>query len=168
MIHYRFLLGSVSDYPKLYQNIYRALKPGGYFEISEMECGTFSDDGTVTPDSPSVRWWNWLQEAFTKIGRRIPEIIEYRTMLEAAGFTNIHDRMLKRPTNDWPKDPKMKEIGRVCWYQPQSIGAQLTVLCVVYLSELPRRPRGLHRGAFHSNPRLEHGRSARARSTSQS
>lgn len=33
-------------------------------------------------------------------------------MLETAGFEHIHTKIMKRPTNDWPKDPKMKEIGR--------------------------------------------------------
>lgn len=101
------------DYPKLFENIYRALKPGGYIEIKDMECGTFSDDGTVPPDAASNKWWTWLQEAFTRMGTRIPNIDEYRPWLNAAGFINVYDRMVKRPTNDWPRDPKMKEIGCV-------------------------------------------------------
>ena len=34
-------------------------------------------------------------------------------MMEDAGFENVELRVVKRPMNDWPKDPKMKEIGRV-------------------------------------------------------
>ena len=64
MIHARFLLGSVSSQSHLYKSVFNALKPGGYFEISEMECGTFSDDGTVSPSMPSVRWWSMLEDAF--------------------------------------------------------------------------------------------------------
>lgn len=37
MIHARFLLGSVSSQAHLYKSVFPALKPGGYFEISDME-----------------------------------------------------------------------------------------------------------------------------------
>lgn len=53
MIHGRFLMGSITSHTELYKKVYSALKPGGWFEIVELECGTFSDDGTVPPDSPS-------------------------------------------------------------------------------------------------------------------
>jgi hypothetical protein len=33
--------------------------------------------------------------------------------MEEVGFVDVEERILKRPTNDWPKDPRMKEIGRV-------------------------------------------------------
>lgn len=112
MVHARFLMGSVKDHAQLYANVYRALKPGGWFEISEMECGTFSDDGSVPENSPSVRWWTLLEEAFEKLERPILKIDEYPGLFREAGFVDVQDRLLKRPTNDWPKDPRMKEIGR--------------------------------------------------------
>ena len=112
MVHGRFLMGSISSHADLYKKIYNALKPGGYFEIVEMECGTFSDDGTVSPDSDSNKWWMWLEEAFAKIGKPIPKIDEFPQLFEGAGFVNVVSEMKKRPVNDWPKDPRMKEIGR--------------------------------------------------------
>lgn len=112
MIHGRFLMGSVGSHAELYKKVYGALKPGGYFELVELECGTFSDDGTVAPDSPSNQWWSWLEEAFEKIGKPIPKIDAFPKLLEDSGFVNIRSQMVKRPVNDWPKDPRMKEIGR--------------------------------------------------------
>ena len=112
MIHARFLLGSVSSQAHLYKSVFNALKPGGYFEISEMECGTFSDDGTVRPEMPSVRWWNMLEEAFEKLGKPIVKISEYPRLFQDAGFEDVYWQMMKRPTNDWPRDGKMKEVGR--------------------------------------------------------
>lgn len=113
MIHARFTLGSVSDYSTLFKRIFSALKPGAYFEISDMESGTFSDDGTVTPDMACVKWWSTLSEAFEKLGKPIIPIERYPQLMEETGFDDIHWDMLKRPTNDWPRDPRMKEIGRV-------------------------------------------------------
>jgi hypothetical protein len=112
MIHGRFLIGSVSSHANLYKEVYNALKPGGYFEIVELECGTFSDDNTVKPDAASKQWWACLEEAFETLGKPVPKIAEYSKFLEEAGFVNVHSVMKKRPTNDWPKDPRMKEIGR--------------------------------------------------------
>ena len=74
--------------------------------------GTFSDDDTVPEDAPSKLWWKLLEEAFEKIGRPIPKIDRFPKLLEDAGFENVQFQMIKRPVNDWPKDPKMKEIGR--------------------------------------------------------
>ncbi|KAK4635790.1 Methyltransferase pytC [Fulvia fulva] len=112
MIHGRFLMGSITSHAELYKKIYNALKPGGYFELAEMECGTFCDDETVPADSDSNKWWMWLEEAFAKIGKPIPKIDEFPKLLEGAGFVDVVSEMKKRPVNDWPKDPRMKEIGR--------------------------------------------------------
>lgn len=78
-----------------------------------MQAGTFSDDGTVTPDMASVRWWSVMQEAYTRSGRPLIECERYPILLTEAGFEDVKWIPIKRPTNDWPKDPKMKEIGRV-------------------------------------------------------
>ncbi|EME87174.1 uncharacterized protein MYCFIDRAFT_84230 [Pseudocercospora fijiensis CIRAD86] len=109
----RFLMGSITSHAELYKKVYSALKPGCWLELVEIECGsTFSDDDTVPKDAPSKLWWKLLEEAFEKIGRPIPKIHRFPKLLEDAGFENVHFQMIKRPVNDWPKDPKMKEIGR--------------------------------------------------------
>lgn len=113
LLHQRFLLGSVSSYPELYKKAYTAIKPGGWIEIVEMETGTFSDDGTVKEDSACKKWGVLLAEAFEKIGKTILPVDNFDYLLKQAGFVNVHWQIVKRPTNDWPKDPMMKEIGRV-------------------------------------------------------
>lgn len=113
LIHARFLLGAVRDHAALYNQVYDALKPGGCFEISELQAGTSSDDGSVTPDMPSVKRWSLMQEAFTRSGRPIIPCEQYLELLAEAGFEDIQYVIHKRPTNDWPRDEKTKEIGRV-------------------------------------------------------
>lgn len=113
MIHERFLFGSVSDHLAFYKKCFAALKPGGYIELVELECGTFSDDGSVKADMACVRWWAELEEAFRIIGKPLLKIDQYPSALREAGFEDVYFEMKRRPTNDWPKDPKMKEIGRV-------------------------------------------------------
>ena len=113
MIHEQFLLGSVSSYPELFKKVYTALKPGGWFEVIEMEAGTFSDDGTVVKDSACNRWGELLSEAFAKLSKPIVPVDNFEVLLKQAGFANVNCQIMKRPINDWPKNPKMKEIGRV-------------------------------------------------------
>lgn len=114
MIHERFLMGSIGDHLAFYKKCFEALKPGGYLEISEMECGTYSDDGTVKPKMSCVRWWTELEEAFRRIGKPILKCHEHPELLKQAGFEDVHWEIQPRPVNDWPKDSRMKEIGRVC------------------------------------------------------
>ena len=114
MIHERFLMGSISSHTELYKNIYSALKPGGWFELVEMETLTFSDDGTVAEDSACNQWGRLQMEAFAKMGKRMPPASDYEPLLKESGFVNIKTQIMKRPTNDWPRDPRMKDIGRVC------------------------------------------------------
>ena len=79
----------------------------------EMETGTFSDDNTVPEDSSSNLWARLQVEAFAKMGAVVPTAEKYEEWLKDAGYENVHLEIIKRPTNDWPKDPKWKEIGRV-------------------------------------------------------
>lgn len=114
MIHQRFLMGSVSDHPKLYKEAYNALKPGGWIEIIDMECLLYSDDDSIPAGSALVQWGECITEAFSKLGKPFPRIEKYSEYLHDQGFVNITSKTMKRPTNDWPKDSKMKEIGQYC------------------------------------------------------
>ncbi|KAK4495484.1 hypothetical protein PRZ48_013816 [Zasmidium cellare] len=113
MIHLRFAIGSVKDYPLLYKRVLDALRPGGSFQLVELEFGAYSDDGTLTDDSALVMWGRLMHEAFAKMGVTIPMAEDYEKWLSDAGFENVQTRIMRRPMNDWPKDPRMKEIGRV-------------------------------------------------------
>lgn len=79
-----------------------------------MEGKAFSDDGTLPLDSALVEWGHLIEEAFAKIGRPFLHIQRYQELLEETGFKGVQMVMIKRPTNDWPKDPRWKEVGRYC------------------------------------------------------
>lgn len=113
LIHEQFLMGSITSHPEFYKKVFSALKPGGWLELVEMETQMFSDDDTVPKESSSDLWGKLLIEAFAKIGKPILHVDEYEPLLKETGFVNVQSQIMKRPTNDWPRDPKMKEIGRV-------------------------------------------------------
>jgi hypothetical protein len=36
-------------------------------------------------------------------------------MMESAGFVDVKEQILKRPSNTWPKDKNLKRIGMVSY-----------------------------------------------------
>jgi len=69
------------------------------------------DDGSVPADSPLARWAQLVLEGSQKIGCPLNSALHYETQLRAAGFVNVTVHEYKWPTNAWPRDPRMKEIG---------------------------------------------------------
>ena len=83
-------------------------------EFHDVDPGFYSDDGTIPKNSSAAQWSDLFYEGCKKINHRIPEVAEYKTLMEEAGFVDVQARILKRPTNTWPKDKKLKRIGLVC------------------------------------------------------
>lgn len=114
MIQHRFLVGSVKNIGELYKRAFDALKPGGSLQGVEIQFGTFCDDDSLPEDAALRQWTSLMEDAFGKIGASPPMAEDYERWMRETGFENVHMHIFKRPMNDWPKDPKMKEIGRYC------------------------------------------------------
>ncbi|CVL00774.1 related to methyltransferase [Fusarium mangiferae] len=113
-IHLRWLVGSIVDWDQLFKEAYRCLKPGGYIEsheaLSRMDC----DDGSITEKSAMHQWGKFFVEGGKKIGRSFTIVEDgvQRSAMEKAGFVELEERDFKVPIGGWPKDPRMKEIGK--------------------------------------------------------
>ncbi|RYP93427.1 hypothetical protein DL770_000470 [Monosporascus sp. CRB-9-2] len=117
-IHIRHLLGSISDWPGLFKQALTALKPGGYVESFEADASFGSDDGSVTPDSPLLRWASINREGGKKLGKPFTvysDNLQVKGMQEA-GFTDITVKNFKIPVGPWAADPKLSEIGQYIQY----------------------------------------------------
>ena len=94
---------------------HRHLKPGvGWIEQVEIDLEPRCDDGTLQRDSYLVQWYNYLADATARAERPIAYRHNTRQMLQAAGFIDIQETIVRAPLNGWPSDPHQKEIGR--WY----------------------------------------------------
>ncbi|KAH6987130.1 S-adenosyl-L-methionine-dependent methyltransferase [Ilyonectria destructans] len=113
-VHIRFLVGSVVDWPALFKQAYRCLKPGGYIESYEGSPNIGSDDGTVTKTSAMGQWGEIFVEGGRKLGRSFSllEDGEQRRGIEAAGFVDIEESNFKVPIGTWSQDPVLKEAGQ--------------------------------------------------------
>lgn len=91
----------------------RHIKPGGYIEIHELDPGFYCDDDSLPSNCSSVQWANLFAEACTKMGRPLLNLQKYKEGLSDAGFVDVEEKIFKRPSNPWPKEKKLKEIGMV-------------------------------------------------------
>ncbi|RSM01311.1 hypothetical protein CEP52_008577 [Fusarium oligoseptatum] len=113
-VHMRFLVGSIVDWPALYKQAYRCLKPGGLIESHEASPSIGNDDGSVVPTSAMGQWG----QIFFEGGRRLKRpfsILEDKLQTEGmkeAGFVNMEEEEIKVPIGGWPTDLKLKQAGQ--------------------------------------------------------
>ncbi|KAI5463650.1 S-adenosyl-L-methionine-dependent methyltransferase [Mariannaea sp. PMI_226] len=113
-IHLRYLQGAIDDWPRLYSQIYKHLKPGGWFQHLEpcLEMGSDNPDVAVDKDHIFTKW----AELFTEVGKKIGRTFEFndgsvQENAAKAGFINITHKSFKIPVSAWPKDKKLKNLG---------------------------------------------------------
>lgn len=106
-------MGSIKDWPKLYKEIYRSLKPGGWVENFDYSIDITSDDSSILPGTAFDGWGKLFQDAGEIIGQTFKVIEDGRNVQwqRDAGFQNIQAEYYKLPFGGWPADPKWKQIG---------------------------------------------------------
>ncbi|KAM0325704.1 hypothetical protein ACHAQA_007004 [Verticillium albo-atrum] len=103
-IHSRMMTSSIADWPK-------GLQPGGYLEFFEGPLYPTSDDNTIEPDCAMMKALKLLDEAMASAGRPFQPMQNLQPMLEAAGFIDVTVQKFAWPSNTWPRDPLLKELG---------------------------------------------------------
>ncbi|KAK2050173.1 S-adenosyl-L-methionine-dependent methyltransferase [Colletotrichum somersetense] len=129
-IHSRFMTSSVSDWKVYLQKCYDNLVPGGWVELQEIDF-PLSDDGTLKPEHPLIKWSQLIVEASEILGRPYVPIPPLKEVLTEIGFVDVSLSLYKWPSNPWPKDPKYKEIGEL---QGQNMADALEALCMAPLT----------------------------------
>ncbi|KAI4240431.1 MAG: hypothetical protein L6R40_005142 [Gallowayella cf. fulva] len=111
-IHTRFMIASIGNWASMIRKAYKHTKPGGYFELQELDCRFRSDDGTLL-DSHNLTYWSELiTEAAINYNRPIPRYTDYIQWFEKAGFEDIRQVVFKSAMNPWPKNKVLKEAGK--------------------------------------------------------
>ncbi|KAH6874267.1 S-adenosyl-L-methionine-dependent methyltransferase [Thelonectria olida] len=110
-IYSRMMTTSVSDWPRFFEQAYENLNPGGWIELADIVFPVKVDDDTWPEDSALQKWSAIQLDATIKAGRPINSAESYKSQLADAGFTDIVETVYKWPTNHWPKDKKLKELG---------------------------------------------------------
>lgn len=104
--------GSIADWPRLLEQAYEHLIPGGWIEVSDFDAWASTDDNSLPEDSSYHAFQVALDQAATNFGRQMNVGPLHKGRLEAAGFVDVVEDRRKVPLSPWPRDPKLKELGR--------------------------------------------------------
>ncbi|UKZ49192.1 hypothetical protein TrVGV298_003435 [Trichoderma virens] len=113
-IHTRLTAGSWCNFEKeIAEQAFQALQPGGWLESQEVEAVFGCDDGTLDPGGPMCTWLHEMRVAAEDFQR--PAILgsTLKEVFERVGFVDVQQRIFKLPMSEWPKDERLKEIGRM-------------------------------------------------------
>ncbi|KAF2841840.1 S-adenosyl-L-methionine-dependent methyltransferase [Patellaria atrata CBS 101060] len=111
LIHARVMSGCFKDWRTVLRYAFEALAPGGYFEIQDYVIPCNCEDDTLKGTNLEL-WGNTMVEAANKMGRPMDQTRFFKEWMEEIGYVDIEERSFVFPTNPWPKDKKLKEIGR--------------------------------------------------------
>lgn len=98
-------------------NICRHLEPGGYLECQDYGVEIFNHDGTRPPDNDPQKsafgyYLRLLHEASEINGSPIKVIQSMKERFDELGLEDVKEHRAVWPIGDWPKDSKLKELGR--------------------------------------------------------
>ncbi|KAF5020568.1 hypothetical protein F66182_7400 [Fusarium sp. NRRL 66182] len=111
-IHARELQGSISNTREFFQQALQSLEPGGYLEMQAVYSEFRSDDETGDKAENALLWMKTIVEGASKFGKPLDIAPILNKEMEEAGFVHVEQKILKVPIGSWPKDPKLKEIGK--------------------------------------------------------
>ena len=80
--------------------------------MQELDCRFASDDGSLKEDSNLAYWSRIITKACEEYNRPIPLHTDYLDWFRKAGFVDIKQIKVKSPSNPWPKDKTLKEVGK--------------------------------------------------------
>lgn len=113
-IHIRYMHAAFENWDKLYAQVYKTLKPGGWFQHIEPNIELRGDN----PEYPFgvgeiyKKWAQLFYDAGDKLGRTFRFDGEVMIKWAAgAGFTELNHKRFKIPHGTWPKDKRLKEMG---------------------------------------------------------
>ncbi|KAL4895091.1 hypothetical protein BDV59DRAFT_200343 [Aspergillus ambiguus] len=119
-IHTGHLSGGFPSFKELLRKAFKHLKPGGYIECQEFDPKPKCDDGTMPPEDPD-KFSTYPLQDWTDLNVRAGQAADPPRQFRIAhrlarwmrevGFVDVQERVTKIPTNPWPTDPHLENIG---------------------------------------------------------
>ena len=81
-------------------------------EIQELDPYLRSDDRSDEMSPHHKEYINLILQASKDYGKPVPRHTDFKGWMEEAGFVDIREHFFKIPVNSWPKDKRLKEIGK--------------------------------------------------------
>ncbi|KAF8416451.1 S-adenosyl-L-methionine-dependent methyltransferase, partial [Tirmania nivea] len=115
-IHLRSMCGTFRDWDKVLQEAYDKLKPGGYIEYQDYGCQIYLSDGTLLEGEcekyPLGTYFYHTMGAAERQGRPLIIAHTMKERMEKIGFIECVAQTAIWPIGPWPKDKRLKELGK--------------------------------------------------------
>ncbi|KAI9371489.1 S-adenosyl-L-methionine-dependent methyltransferase [Aspergillus egyptiacus] len=112
LVHSRLVAGGINRarWPSYIRDIKRVLKPGGWVQMAEIYFNVQSDNGSINEGHALRQWSSQLMRSMEEIKdlRVGPRL---RSLLIAAGFTEVDMKMIPLPLSAWPDNLTSRDIG---------------------------------------------------------
>ncbi|KAL7273757.1 hypothetical protein RUND412_003357 [Rhizina undulata] len=129
-IHLRNMAGFIYDWPKLYRQAFKALKPGGWIEVHDFGDINSTDDGSLPPTAPLSNWIRTWETASVISGRQWSTAATgAKKALKEVGCVDVSEQVIKLPIGRWPKEKHAKDIGNL-WRQIVIDGTEALTLAL--------------------------------------
>ncbi|KAL7271335.1 hypothetical protein RUND412_005919 [Rhizina undulata] len=123
-IHIRTMAGYIRDWPKLYRQAFKALRPGGWIEVQDIVGAFSADDDTWSPDNVIGKWTKYWEESVVKSGHDWSTVApETANSLKDVGCVDVTEKVINFPIGGWAKGKTEKELG-IYWRQCLIDGAE--------------------------------------------
>ena len=116
-IHCRYMVGSISDWPKLMRQCHDNLSPGGWVEFQDFDIDYYSQDGSLTEEHAFRRWLALSAQAAGQVGRSLRVGVQLEQWVRDAGFVDVQVFKVPVPIGSWPRDKRLKRMGVFNWTQ---------------------------------------------------
>lgn len=114
-IYSRDLICSIRDFPKLIDQSYKHLKPGGWLEFHCVTGVLGCDDNSVPKDSKLQAMSDNLMKACLNFGTPVDDPIRWKNWFTERGFQRVEETTYKLPVSPWASERKYKMLG--AWEQ---------------------------------------------------
>ncbi|KFA67629.1 hypothetical protein S40285_04952 [Stachybotrys chlorohalonatus IBT 40285] len=104
-------IASVRDFPKLLDQSFVHLKPGGWVEFQCVTGLLQCDDDTVPKDSAIQKMADNLAASCIKFGTPIDDPTRWKGWFEERGYVNVTEKIFKLPITPWAADKRLKLLG---------------------------------------------------------
>jgi SAM-dependent methyltransferase len=112
-VHGRDLMTAVRDWPRLMEQSYKHIKPGGWIELASTIPDVQTDDNTIPPNSGYVEAARLYFEMAEKMGAPLDGPRQWAEQMRAAGFINVQDVVYKLPMGTWPRSKRLRTVGKL-------------------------------------------------------